>query len=334
MAFDDKKLSTVLGVLGSLAGPVIGVAGSIGSSFLNEYFYNKRNEHLTGKEQEQNEFNAQQAQINRDWETEMSNTANQRAVRDMNAAGLNPALMYGNGAAASTPTGSNAAGTATVTSPQPTDMASLMNAVNQQRLINAEIKEKEADAHLKERQAVATDTSIDQMKVNIQGSELDNKQKEIVLKYFEEQKQLEIANQKMDLSVKEQQNQKISAEISKMSVEKLKIFAEYLEALESINRLKTLQTLDKAQAFECYAKVGQINQQARYLGIQSDNYDLTQGVKIKLDVGFGPFKAGSEQYLTLPQLREYVEVKARAEENKKNGKENNAGLDYHDYRID
>ena len=54
-------------------------------------------------------FNSAEAQAQRDWEQEMSNTAYQRSVADMKAAGLNPAMMYAsNGAAASTPTGSSA----------------------------------------------------------------------------------------------------------------------------------------------------------------------------------------------------------------------------------
>ncbi|AXH72212.1 MAG: DNA pilot protein [Microviridae sp.] len=40
---------------------------------------------------------------NRDWTERMSNSAYQRATKDMTKAGLNPALMYGHGAAASTP---------------------------------------------------------------------------------------------------------------------------------------------------------------------------------------------------------------------------------------
>ena len=58
-----------------------------------------------------NKFNAQQAQIQRDWEERMSNTAYQRAVTDMEKAGLNPAMMYASGGqGASTPTGANASG--------------------------------------------------------------------------------------------------------------------------------------------------------------------------------------------------------------------------------
>lgn len=57
----------------------------------------------------QNDFNAEQAKLNRDFQREMSNTAFQRQVHDMQVAGLNPALLYGAGSSgASTPSGSQA----------------------------------------------------------------------------------------------------------------------------------------------------------------------------------------------------------------------------------
>lgn len=53
------------------------------------------------------DFNAAEAQKNRDYQTEMSNTAWQRAVEDMKAAGINPILAAQQGGA-STPGGSSA----------------------------------------------------------------------------------------------------------------------------------------------------------------------------------------------------------------------------------
>ena len=81
--------------------------------------------HLTGAEREQNDFNARQAALQREfaatqtmqeWQREerLMNTAMQRQVADMQAAGINPALMYQNGAGAGaqTPSVSPASGVA------------------------------------------------------------------------------------------------------------------------------------------------------------------------------------------------------------------------------
>lgn len=66
-------------------------------------------------------FNAGQAQIQRDYETQMANTAYQRASGDMKAAGLNPMMMYGSGGPSATPSvGAASVGTPNVPMPQRT----------------------------------------------------------------------------------------------------------------------------------------------------------------------------------------------------------------------
>lgn len=53
-------------------------------------------------------FNSSQAMIERNWQTEMSNTAYQRAAADMKAAGINPASLGGDGTMQPASTGNSA----------------------------------------------------------------------------------------------------------------------------------------------------------------------------------------------------------------------------------
>ena len=60
------------------------------------------------------QFNAEQAQIHRDWQERMENTKYQRAIKDMKSAGLNPVLAATGGGVS---VGSGGGGAASVRSP-------------------------------------------------------------------------------------------------------------------------------------------------------------------------------------------------------------------------
>lgn len=55
------------------------------------------------------EYNAKQAQINRDWQEKMANSVYQRTVEDMKKAGINPVLAAGMGLGSSSVSGGGAA---------------------------------------------------------------------------------------------------------------------------------------------------------------------------------------------------------------------------------
>lgn len=78
----------------------------------NRLFNSVEAEKLRKWQEEQAEiarrFNASEAQLNREWQERMSSTSYQRAVKDLQAAGLNPILAYSNLSGSSTPSGSSA----------------------------------------------------------------------------------------------------------------------------------------------------------------------------------------------------------------------------------
>ena len=99
-----------------------------------------------------NQFTAEEAEKQRNWEEYMSNTAYQRAIEDMKAAGINPAMLYQSGGqGASTPSGASAAGQKGSISEIIGSTANLVNAVTNARNLDRitrrnEIKAWNADA--------------------------------------------------------------------------------------------------------------------------------------------------------------------------------------------
>lgn len=101
-----------------LGGLISGGASLLGSMFSSDTAAKNNQQQIAAQQQMQQEsesFNAGQADISRAYNTQMSNTAYQRASADMKAAGINPMVMANGGSAASTPSSPTASiGTPTV----------------------------------------------------------------------------------------------------------------------------------------------------------------------------------------------------------------------------
>lgn len=138
--------------------PLIGDVVSAGASIFGASSTNATNRDIA---RENNEFNAAQAQLNRDYQTQMSNTAHQREVADLRAAGLNPLLSANTGA--SSPGGSSASSSGNPSMQNPFANLNLGGALRDMAQLEMQQQSTQADVRVKDAQAAKTisDTSMD-----------------------------------------------------------------------------------------------------------------------------------------------------------------------------
>lgn len=187
---------------------------------------------------EQNSFNAQQAQISREWNEQMDNTKYQRQVADMQAAGVNPALAMNGGV--TTQATSNATAQAAQVSAPKLDLTSAVQMAMQAKQLK--LQEKSVNAQVK-------------------NTDADTKGKEIDNSYRNEFNELRNKGMQMAIDLTDSQKQEIKHRISNIdaSTEKLKkeadteverknlVVAEGI--LKSVNAYQIITMLPYEQAY-------------------------------------------------------------------------------------
>ncbi len=193
----------------------------------------------------QNKFNAEQAQIARDWNLEQDNTKYQRTVTDMQKAGINPALAM-KGGISTQATSNIAAQGATPAYMNMSAIASLAQSISQAKLNYAQERNLNEDSNLKAKQARYYDEMGDKAAVETVLLNID-------AKYRDEQKQLEIEGQRLSNSISGEQLKKIGEEINNFKASTQKMLEEAKTEEEKQRLYIQDAILKKAQAHQIYA---------------------------------------------------------------------------------
>lgn len=218
--------------------------------------------HMTNAQLEATNMEQNFAREQMEFEREMSNSAYQRQVADMQAAGVNPALAMHNGSnGASTPSGASASAQ-NVGTPDPVGLLGQMANISlldaQRRKIDSEtlanqqsVEESKNRIDFMKVQASEIRKKIDVMDKNLRSLDLDNEAKEIANRFLEREKEFGLKIQ--DLTTQEIESQ---IEINKKQFEKLDADTK-LAIKRLVNAEQELKNL-LAQESLTRAQVGQV----------------------------------------------------------------------------
>lgn len=201
----------------------------------------------------QNKFNAEQAQIARDWNLEQDNTKYQRAVVDMQKAGVNPALMMSKGPISTQAATNISAQGATPAYMNMNAVASLAQTISQAKLNDAQKRNIDSQTLLNEKQAKYYDDLGDKVVAETLIVKND-------AQYRDEFNRLEIEGKKIANAIGGEQLKKVGEEINVLKADYGKKIAE----------TKTEEERAKVQAQEAILKGAQAYQIVALLPFQQE----------------------------------------------------------------
>jgi hypothetical protein len=159
-------------MFGEIFGSVLGYLGQRETNSANQSI-NQSNLAYNAEEAQANRvWSADQARMQRDYQTEMANTSWQRGVKDMQAAGLSPMLAYSKGGAISPQGAMGSSSAASATSPIPMQnvMSSAVDTANKlatRDLISAQTDASKASAGQSDAAARQLDAQVERIKAEI-----------------------------------------------------------------------------------------------------------------------------------------------------------------------
>lgn len=256
-----------------------GVQNSLGNSNyasfgdqINSWLNSQTGADLTGAQQAQNA-----------WTEQMDNTKYQRAVTDMQNAGLNPALMMSTGASPSTPTGAQGQ-TAGASMSQ---LMSLLTLKPQLNNLEAQTRKINADASLSEIEAKHRDEILTNRTSN--------------LKVENERAKAQISNINMDTQTKEKLYSYIDREkdLALRSGE-----ANIKEVEERVNDLLAKRPTYKAEIDKMMAEANSINSKLVYqIQLLKDEHDLNDSRKREIETTIDKLTSDmAENYMKCQKL--------------------------------
>ena len=199
--------------------------------------------HLTGAQEEANAFNANEAQKQRDFEQQMSDTSFQRQVADLQSAGLNPALAMSSGGA-STPSGSSASSVSPDSGSSLGEILQMLSFRKDYEKTQAEINNINADTANKD-----ADTKNIQEHTNLLGPEFDLKVQSLGI----EERKVYLDEVKTQIT-----KDLTDAEIQKMTVEMRSLEQHIQESIQNVKESVSRVALNAANTALSRAEATQI----------------------------------------------------------------------------